>query len=48
MKLKNKILLSLFLTVGILFIWNLTAEAKTAFPVQIPFPPGPGPGSSVH
>ena len=28
MKLKNKILLSLFLTVGILFIWNLTAEAK--------------------
>ena len=29
MKLKNKILLSLFLTVGILFIWNLTAEAKT-------------------
>lgn len=29
MKLKNKILLSILLTIGILFIGNLTAEAKT-------------------
>lgn len=40
MKLKNKILLILFLTIGILFIWNLTAEAKTydtdAYTVTLP------------
>ena len=40
MKLKNKILLTLICTIGILFMWNLTADAKTydktTFSIDIP------------
>lgn len=40
MKLKNKVLLSLLLTIGILFIWNISVEAKTyetdTFAITIP------------